>query len=97
MSDVKLNLREEIRTKNMWQLMAKLTPVAVLAMSINSINTFVDALFIGQFLGEKALAAVSLAFPLAFLTNSFAAMLGVGGSSILSIAIGAKDEEIQKK
>ena len=97
MPSANLSLREEIRTENMWRLMAKLTPVAVLAMSINSINTFVDALFIGQFLGEKALAAVSLAFPLAFLTNSFAAMLGVGGSSLLSIAIGAKDEETQRK
>lgn len=97
MSSTNLSLRDEIRTENMWRLMAKLTPVAVLAMSINSINTFVDALFIGQFLGEKALAAVSLAFPLAFLTNSFAAMLGVGGSSILSIAIGAKDKETQRK
>lgn len=92
-----MDLREEIRTASMWQLMLKLTPVAVLGMSINSINTFVDALFIGQFLGEKALAAIALAFPLAFLSNSFAAMLGVGGSSILSIAIGAKDEESQRK
>ncbi len=92
-----MTLREEIRTANMWRLMAKLTPVAVLGMSINSINTFVDALFIGQFLGEKALAAVSLAFPLSFLANSFAAMLGVGGASLLSIAIGAKDEDTQRK
>ncbi|MFK7947633.1 MAG: MATE family efflux transporter [Saprospiraceae bacterium] len=90
-------LRQEIRTNSMWQLMLKLTPVAVLAMSVNSLNTFVDALFIGQFLGETALAAVSLAFPLSFLANSFAAMLGVGGSSMLSIAIGAKDTEKQKK
>lgn len=81
----------------MLQLMAKLAPVAVLAMSINSVNTFVDALFIGQFLGEKALAAVSLAFPLSFLANSFAAMLGVGGSSLLSRAIGAKNKETQRK
>ncbi len=92
-----ISLREEIRTASMWRLMAKLTPVAVLAMSINSINTFVDALFIGQFLGEKALAAVSLAFPLSFLANSFAAMLGVGGASLLSIAIGAKDSDTQRK
>ncbi len=92
-----ISLRDEIRTRNMWQLMAKLTPVAVIAMSINSLNTFVDALFIGQFLGETAIAAISLAFPLSFFSNAFAAMLGIGGSSLLSIAIGAKDEEIQRK
>ncbi len=92
-----MTLREEIRTEDMWRLMAKLTPVAVLAMSINSINTFVDALFIGQFLGEQALAAVSLAFPLTFITNGLAAMLGVGGSSLLSMAIGSKNYEQQRK
>lgn len=94
---IKLSLREEIRTKSMWQLMVQLTPVAVIAMSINSINTFVDALFVGQFLGEKALAAISLAFPLSILTNAFAAMLGVGGASLLSISIGSKDETTQGK
>ena len=81
----------------MWQLMVQLTPVAVIAMSINSINTFVDALFVGQFLGEKALVAISLAFPLSILTNAFAAMLGVGGASLLSISIGSKDETTQGK
>ena len=90
-------LREEIRTADLWKLMFKLTPVAILSMSINSINTFVDALFIGQYIGEIALAAVSLAFPLAFITNSVAAMIGVGGSSLLSRAIGANDLEIQAK
>ena len=91
------NIQDEIRTAPMWQLVWKLTPVAVVAMSINSINTFVDALFIGQFLGETALAGASLAFPLSLLTNSFAALIGVGGSSLLSIALGANDTNTQKK
>ena len=94
---VGISLREEIRKDDMWRLMAKLAPVAVLAMSINSINTFVDALFIGQYLGEAAVAAVSLAFPLSFLANAFAAMIGVGSSSLLSRAIGSKDVDTQKK
>ena len=97
MPKAELGLREEILSRDMWGLMAKLTPVSVLAMSINSLNTFIDGLYIGQFLGESALAAVSLAFPLTFITNSFAAMLGVGGSSLLSIAIGAKEEDKQGK
>ena len=90
-------IKDEIRSAPMWELVWKLTPVAVIAMSINSINTFVDALFIGQFLGETALAGVSLAFPLSLLTNAFAAMIGVGGSSLLSIALGSNDTITQKK
>ena len=96
-ADYNTKIQDEIRTAPMWALVWKLTPVAVVAMSINSINTFVDALFIGQFLGEKALAGVSLAFPLSLLTNSFAALIGVGGSSLLSIALGANDTHTQKR
>ncbi|MFT6810038.1 MAG: putative MATE family efflux protein [Saprospiraceae bacterium] len=90
-------LRQEILTQSIWKLMAKFSLPAIIAMSINSLNTFVDALFIGQYVGQDALAAVSLAFPLTMITNGLAAMIGVGGSSLLSIAIGAGDKEVQKK
>ena len=42
-------------------------------------------------------AAVSLAFPLTLITNGISAMIGIGASSLLSIAIGANKVEIQKK
>ena len=90
-------VRQEILTKSIWSLMLKFSLPAIIAMSINSLNTFVDALFIGQYVGQDALAAVSLAFPLTMLTNACAAMVSVGGSSLLSIAIGANEIETQKK
>lgn len=90
-------LTQEILTKNIWRLMAKFSLPAIIAMSINSLNTFVDALFIGQYVGQDALAAVSLAFPLTMITNGIASMIGVGGSSLLSRAIGAEEIEIQQK
>ena len=91
------DLRSTILTDNLWRLMVRLSPIAIVSMSISSINFFVDAVFIGQFLGEKAVAAIALAFPLAFLTNGLAAMIGVGGSSILSRAIGSEDSLTLKK
>ncbi len=90
-------LREEILNKSIYSLMIKFSLPAIIAMSINSLNTFVDALFIGQYVGQEALAAVSLAFPLTMLTNACAAMVSVGGSSLLSIAIGANQVDIQEK
>ncbi len=90
-------LTQEILTQNIWKLMAKFSLPAIIAMSINSVNTFVDALFIGQYVGQDALAAVSLAFPLTMITNGISAMIGIGASSLLSIAIGADQAEIQKK
>ncbi len=94
---IKSKVRTELLEENMWKLMITLSPIAIISMSINSINTFVDAVFIGQFLGEKAVAGIALAFPLAMITNGLTAMIGVGGSSILSRAIGEEDFLTQKK
>lgn len=90
-------LTKEILSESIWKLMAKFSLPAIIAMSINSVNTFVDALFIGQYIGQDALAAVSLAFPLTMITNGIASMIGTGGSSLLSRAIGANEEDIQRK
>lgn len=89
--------RDKILTASIWRLMATMSLPAIIAMSINGINTFVDALFVGQYIGQNALAAVSLVLPLTMITNGFAAMVGMGSASLLSIAIGNEDEDIQRK
>ena len=88
-------LREEILTENLWRLMWKMSLPAIIAMSVNGLNTFVDGLFVGQYVGQNALAAISLVLPLTMITNGFSALIGMGSSSLLSIAIGAEDRDIQ--
>ena len=88
---------QAILDENLWSLMRRLSLPAILAMSVNGINAFIDALFVGQYEGQQAVAAVALAFPLMMITNGFAAMIGVGASSLLSRAIGARDEEMQSR
>lgn len=98
MSDTpKSDLTQEILTDNVWKLLWRLSMPAIIGMSINGINAFVDGLYVGQFLGQEALAAVSLAFPLMMVTNGISAMIGVGSSSLLSIAIGAGNIDTQRK
>ncbi len=90
-------LTNSILQDDIWRLMRQLSLPAIIGMSINGINAFFDGLFVGQLAGQDALAAVSLAFPLTFITAGMSAMIGVGGSSILSVAIGADDKEKQGK
>ena len=90
-------LTQSILTDDPWKLMRQLSLPAIIGMSINGINAFFDGLFVGQMAGQEALAAISLAFPLVFITGGMSAMIGVGGSSILSMAIGADDKERQEK
>ncbi|MEM6803738.1 MAG: MATE family efflux transporter [Bacteroidota bacterium] len=89
--------RNRILNDSVWRLMLSMSLPAIIAMSINGLNTFVDALFVGQYVGQNALAAVSLVFPLTMITNGLAAMIGMGSASLLSIAIGNEDESIQEK
>jgi len=90
-------LTESILQEDLWRLMRQLSLPAIIGMSINGINAFFDGLFVGQMAGQDALAAISLAFPLTFITGGMAAMIGVGGSSILSMAIGSQDKDRQSK
>ncbi len=91
------SLRDRILEERIWSLMVKLSLPAIIGMSINGINAFVDALFVGQFIGQDALAAIALAFPLTMIVNGVTSMIGIGSASLLSRAIGSQNLEIQRK
>ena len=91
------NLRDTILTGDIWSIMVRLSLPAIIGMSINGINAFVDALFVGQFIGNDALAAISLAFPLTMIVNGVSSMIGIGSASLLSRAIGSQDLDVQQK
>lgn len=86
-----------ILTENLWKVMFRLSWPAVIAMVFYGFNTMLDAFFVGRYVGETALAGVSLAYPITQLSTSLGSLLGVGAGSVLSIALGAKDTEKQRK
>ncbi|MFN3941781.1 MAG: MATE family efflux transporter [Flavobacterium sp.] len=67
--------------------------VGILFMSINII---VDTIFVGQWIGSIAIAAVTVVLPFTFLISSIGMAIGVGGASIISRALGAKEVEKAK-
>jgi len=64
--------------------------ISMVAMSIYSI---VEGIFVGQFIGGDAFAAMNLAMPLVMINFALADMMGVGSSVHISIALGQKDEK----
>ena len=88
---------EFILTGNLWKVMLKLSWPAVIAMVLYGFNSMLDAFFVGRYVGEAAMAGVALAYPLASLSVGFGSLIGTGAGSLLSIAIGAKDYDTQKK
>lgn len=87
--------KQFILTESLWKVMVQLSWPAVVAMVLYGFNTVLDAIFVGQFVNDTALAGVSLAYPLSQISVAFGSLIGVGAGSVLSIAIGAKDVKTQ--
>lgn len=64
----------------------------VISMFAMSIYNIIEGIFVGQFIGGDAFAAMNLAMPFVFITFALADMVGVGSSVPISIAHGQKDE-----
>lgn len=67
----------------------KLSVPMAIGMLLNGLHTLVDALFIAQFVGEQAFAAVSAVFPLQVALVALAALFANGASVLLSRSLGA--------
>lgn len=65
----------------------------VISMVSMSVYNILEGIFIGQFAGGEAFAAMNLAMPLVMINFALADMVGVGSSVPISIALGRKDEE----
>ncbi|UHA73201.1 MATE family efflux transporter [Paenibacillus sp. 481] len=86
-----------ILSDNLWKVMWKLSWPAIVAMILYGLNMIVDAIFVGKFVGEDALAGVSIAYQLSALTLGLGSLIGVGAGSLLGISIGANDLQTQKR
>jgi putative MATE family efflux protein len=82
---------KELGQKPIGQLLAKYSIPAVIAMLVNAIYNVVDRIFIGQFSGESALAALTVVFPMMMIVMAFAGLVGAGGGALLAIKLGEED------
>lgn len=64
-----------------------------IGMLASSLYGLFDGIFVGQFLGQTAFAAVNLAFPFVAINFSLADLIGVGSAVPISIALGQKNEK----
>lgn len=81
----------ELGEKPIGQLLAKYALPAIAAMVASSLYNMVDRIFIGQGVGALAISGLAITFPLMNLSAAFGAMVGVGGSTVLSVKLGQHD------
>ncbi len=82
------NEKTMILEDNLWSVMFHISWPAIIAMLLYGLNTFIDGVFVGKFVGEKALAGISLAYPITQLALGIGSLIGVGAGSFLSIELG---------
>lgn len=64
-----------------------------LSMLASSLYYTLDGVFVGQFIGAMAFAAINLAMPFAIINFSLADLVGVGASVPISIALGRGERQ----
>ena len=90
-------ITNEILNGNLIAIMFKLSIPATIGMVLVGLNSFLDALFAGQLIGQNAFAGISLALPLTSIVTGCAVSVGVGSASVMSRAIGSEDIKTESK
>lgn len=62
----------------------RFTLPSVVMMVVASIYSVVDGLFVSNLVGDLALSAVNIIFPVTMIIGAFGFMLGTGGSAIVA-------------
>ncbi|MDD2634277.1 MAG: MATE family efflux transporter [Bacteroidales bacterium] len=81
-------LGEEKIGKLLWSLSLP----SILGMLAVTIYNVADTVFIGRSLGTLGIAGISVSLPLLMSISTFGQAIGLGGASIISRALGAKDK-----
>ncbi|MDG1742993.1 MAG: MATE family efflux transporter [Polaribacter sp.] len=87
------NLANDLGTQKINKLLIKQAVPATIGILVMSLNMIVDTIFVGQWIGVLAIAAITVILPIAFLISSIGMGIGIGGSSIISRALGANNTE----
>ncbi len=88
---------KELGSRPIGKLLMQYALPAVVAMTASSLYNIVDRIFIGHIgsssEGALALSGLAVTFPIMNLSAAFGAMVGVGGSTYMSVKLGQKDNK----
>lgn len=90
--DTKQDSRSNLLEGNIFKTMLSLSIPAILGMVVIGLYNFMDAVFVGRMVGPEAMTAVKVSYPFTLLNSGIATLIGTGSASVLSRAVGKKDQ-----
>ncbi|CAM4054597.1 MATE family efflux transporter [Flavobacterium weaverense] len=87
---------DDLGTQDIKKLLIKQAVPSSIGVLFMSVNILIDTIFVGQWIGSLAIAAVTVVLPFTFFISSLGMAIGIGGGSVLSRALGANDKEKAK-
>ncbi|MFL1010674.1 MATE family efflux transporter [Flavisericum labens] len=83
---------QELGTEPIGKLLIKQAVPASIGILVMSLNILVDTIFVGNWIGSTAIAAINVVLPVSFFIAALGMSIGVGGASIISRALGANNQ-----
>ena len=84
---------QDLGTQPIGKLLIKQAVPASIGILVMSLNILVDTIFVGNWIGAIAIAAINVVLPVSFFIAALGMSIGVGGSSIISRALGANNHD----
>lgn len=75
------------------KLLIKQAVPASIGILVMSLNILIDTIFVGQWIGSNAIAAINVVLPVSFFIAALGMSIGMGGGSIISRALGSQENE----
>lgn len=92
-----MNATNALKDEKISKLLWKFSWPAVIAMVVNSLYNIIDRIFVGRGVGDIAIAATTVAFPIMLILMAVSVLIGVGATSLISIRLGQKKPEEAEK
>ena len=90
---MKQNVSVDLGTKPISKLLIRQSVPASIGILVMSLNVLVDTIFVGNWIGSIAIASINVVLPVSFFIAALGMSIGIGGSSIISRALGAGNKE----
>jgi len=83
---------QDLGNQSIGKLLIKQAVPASIGILVMSLNILVDTVFVGNWIGPTAIAAINVVLPVSFFIAALGMAIGIGGSSIISRALGSDNK-----